>query len=362
MMRQGFIALTVVGVLLLASCSSQDFGSSVGLLTDIADSGDPYVEEDGEAAAMARQARLSAALTAWESQRTQSAEDYPVGPNDVLQISVISLEEPGKTAVLKRTVGEDNTVSLPLVEAIKVGGLSTRQIEARIAAAYDGKYLKNPEVAVLIEDYRSAPVVVTGAVAEPGVFYLKRTDTTVLEMLSEANGLSEVAGNVLYVVRNAAKDAGEEDAEQTAGAAEIIEVDLHRLLDDGDVRLNLVLNGGDIVSVPPQKKQFVYVLGYVQRPGAFEITDSGGIRALQAVAKAGGLAPSARAQNSFLISERPEGRRIVPVDLTKIARGVRPPLQMKSGDTLVVGSGMLAKLSEFIKPSIGASASYSPVP
>jgi len=47
------------------------------------------------------------------------------------------------------------------------------------------------------------------------------------------------------------------------------------------------------------------------------------------------------------------------VDLTKIARGVRPPLYMEPGDTLVVGSSTIAKLSEFIRPSVGAGIHYS---
>jgi protein involved in polysaccharide export with SLBB domain len=86
------------------------------------------------------------------------------------------------------------------------------------------------------------------------------------------------------------------------------------------------------------------------------------VRAMQAVAMAGGLAPSARAQNSYLLKQGPNGQEVIAVDLTKIARGIRPPLMLQSGDTLVVGSGMLAKLAEFIKPSIGASASLTPGP
>jgi hypothetical protein len=47
------------------------------------------------------------------------------------------------------------------------------------------------------------------------------------------------------------------------------------------------------------------------------------------------------------------------VDLTKIARGVRPPLYVEPGDTLVVGSSAIAKMSEFLRPSVGAGAQYS---
>ena len=86
------------------------------------------------------------------------------------------------------------------------------------------------------------------------------------------------------------------------------------------------------------------------------------VEALQAVAMAGGLTGAARAENSFLIRETARGQKIVPVDLTKIARGQRPSLQMVKGDTLVVGSGLWARLAEFIKPSVSAGMSYSPSP
>ena len=87
--------------------------------------------------------------------------------------------------------------------------------------------------------------------------------------------------------------------------ADLITVDLRQLLDKGDMRLNLDIVGGDIVTVPPGRKEFVYVLGYVQRPGAFELESRKRVRALQAVAMAGGLSGTARAQHSCLIIDKP---------------------------------------------------------
>jgi protein involved in polysaccharide export with SLBB domain len=82
------------------------------------------------------------------------------------------------------------------------------------------------------------------------------------------------------------------------------------------------------------------------------------VDALRAVALAGGLVPSARAENSVLVRETAQGQQVVAVDLTKMARGVRPPLYMQPGDTLVVGSSTIAKMTEFIRPSVGVGAQY----
>ena len=50
------------------------------------------------------------------------------------------------------------------------------------------------------------------------------------------------------------------------------------------------------------------------------------------------------------------------VDLTRMARGKTQAETMQPGDTLVVGSSFVARLSEFVRPSVSAGMSYSPVP
>ena len=130
-------------------------------------------------------------------------------------------------------------------------------------------------------------------------------------------------------------------------------------MDQGNLLLNLPVCSGDVLTVPPRAKQYVYVLGYVARPGAYQLKDGVRVNALRAVALAGGLSKTARAENSFLVRETAEGQMVVSVDLTKIARGVRPPLYMEPGDTLVIGSSLIAKMTEFIRPSVGAGIQYS---
>ncbi len=478
----GVIGVTALAI--LGGCSSQDFGRPVGKLGDIVDAGTPYVDSQDKEAEARRAAQLARVMALWQQQKGAESTDYNVGPDDVLTVSVLSLETPDETAVLTRTVSKDGTITLPLIGAVAVSGRPARDVQQLVTEAYNGRYLKDPQVNVTVAEYRAAPVVVTGAVKMPGVYYLRHNVSSVLEVLSLADGVTPAAGIDLLIVRKGA-DAPAASAEEspapvevegvsladepvsdealepvplaaddteepslpeegaldqdedelaadiaafnaalasladdesflesapdtalpeeamvvpdaaadrmelagadssmdeapteapteaetddvasaeTGSAAELITVDLRRLLDEGDMRMNLEVYGGDIITVPPGQKRFIYVLGYVQRPGAFELQGRDRVRALQAVAMAGGLSSSARAQNSFLIIDKPQGRQVVSVDLTKIARGVRPPVYMEPGSTLVVGSGMFAKLAEFIKPSIGASASLTPVP
>ncbi len=479
MIRQVCLWLMVPLLIGLAGCSSQDFGRPIARIGDVVDSGQAYIKDSSDEEGMRRAQQLAQILAEWEHQKQRVDEDYALGPDDVLTVGILSLESPDEVSSLTRTISKDGTVTLPLIGAIPCGGLTARAFQDRVTAAYKGSYLRDPQVDVAVLEYRSSPVVVTGAVGEPGVYYLRHNRSSVLQVLSMAGGLGKDAGNDLLIVRkrgdagvgeggearlpapaavetvrpvvergsggaapepwtgshivdlvnrmafeqgeesepeswtgsriaervaaleaeeaagNAVVDSGDEEAalaEQVAAVeaemitadgdgitaaddsaedkaaslsdldADLITVDLEALLDEGDIRLNLPIVGGDIVTVPPGRHEYIYVLGYVQRPGAFELRGRKRVRALQAVAMAGGLSGAARAQNSFLVIDKPSGRKVVSIDLTKIARGQRPPVYMESGHTLVIGSGVFARLAEFIKPSVTAGADLSPGP
>lgn len=442
-MNRLLLLLLLPLLMLLSGCSSQDFGRPIGRMGDVVDSGKAYVENDNVEESMRRATQLATILAEWERQKDSVDVDYTLGPDDVLVVGILSLDAPERVTSLTRTISKDGTVTLPLIGAVTCVGMTARDFQKRVIEAYSGRFLKNPQVDVAVSLYRSAPVVVTGAVGKPGVYYLTHNRSSVLEVLSLANGLTDGSGDNLLIVRkrqgtappvvsapapapapvaapvaapapepwtgshiadlvaamaeaegeaadlanpapppespiaelavadppvadppaatsNELAAAAADAQDEIALNADLITVDLRQLLDKGDMRLNLDIVGGDIVTVPPGRKEFVYVLGYVQRPGAFELESRKRVRALQAVAMAGGLSGAARAQHSFLIIDKPGGRKVVPIDLTKIARGSRPPVYMESGNTLVIGSSMGGKLAEFIKPSANVGASLTP--
>ncbi|MCK5850834.1 MAG: polysaccharide biosynthesis/export family protein [Kiritimatiellae bacterium] len=342
--------LAYAGIILTIgqACSHQDFGRPIpSPLLDAMDSGKPYVNVDYEAQSVARVKKMAKALEAWQSSGKVEDKRYDIGCDDVLEISVLSLEKPGQVTSLKRTVSDKGELNLPLLGIVQAKGMTAVALGERINKAYTGRFIKNTDVVITVLEYRSAAVVVTGAVSSPGVYYLRHNRGTVLGVLSEANSLKAEAGDTILIIRS-----GEKKDSEASGKADLITVDLKQLADAGDYRLNVWVQAGDIISVPSRESSYIYVLGYVQRPGGFEMPGGERMDALQAVAMAGGLAGAARAENTFLVRETSSGQRIIPVDLTKIARGTRPSLLMERGDTLVVGSGLWARLAEFLRPSI----------
>ena len=400
----------------LPGCSHQDF-SNVSLtapLTDVYQAGKPYVPEDTQEQ-NDRSRHMALIMEEWRKSDSSGARTYHVGADDVLALDILSLDEPGKVSKLQLAVQGDGCVNLPWVGLVRVGGLTLREVEAQVKTALAGRFIKDPQVAAAVAQYRSAPVVITGAVQRPGIYYLRSDASTLLELLIEAAGVSAGAGSQLILIRNRGTNtaaiaaavaesarlappaaatnsepaapapavaepvplAGPEvatNAEPAASAPSVVEpipvpaslsltnsdnvvvVDLKQLIEGGDLRQNLWVRGGDILNIPLRARDVFYVLGYVQRPGGYEMNKDKPPGALQAVAMAGGLTGSARSQNSCLLRPTTNGLQVIAVDLTKIMRGARPPFAMAPGDTLVIGSSFMARVAEFVRPSVGIAA------
>jgi polysaccharide biosynthesis/export protein len=117
-------------------------------------------------------------------------KDYRVGPNDLIDIDVMDLDN------LKRTVRVNaaGAISLPLIGAVTVAGLTSQELEARIADRYREKYLQNPQVSVFIKEFTTERITVEGAVAKPGIFPLTG-QITLLRALALAGGFGPIANS-----------------------------------------------------------------------------------------------------------------------------------------------------------------------
>lgn len=97
----------------------------------------------------------------------QAPQTYELRPGDIIAINVF--REPDFSLERVR-VGVDGVVSVPMLGAINIGGLTTSQTEDLLKERLGIVGLKNPQVAVNISDYASHLVTVEGAVEQPGVY------------------------------------------------------------------------------------------------------------------------------------------------------------------------------------------------
>jgi polysaccharide export outer membrane protein len=112
---------------------------------------------------------------------------YVVGESDVLHVNVWKEQELTQTVVVRT----DGNISLPLINEIKVSGMTPLQIQEMIAEKLKS-YINNPQVTVTVTDIRSKKAFITGEVLRPGSYSLN-AQTSVLQMIAQAGGFTPFA-------------------------------------------------------------------------------------------------------------------------------------------------------------------------
>ncbi len=282
--------------------------------------------------------------------------DYQIGPEDLLEISVLEAPDLNRTV----RVSDDGAISLALLGPVQAAGLSTRELQADVQDRLRQTYMKDPQVSVFVQEMRSHPVSVFGAVEKPGVYQIRYAKTLV-EVLSMAQGLANDAGDTVIVVRhqgaaadpplasafgnslNVATDHTSEIAMSVPGPAtgatsstESITVSLKDLLDSSNPRSDVLVYPGDLVKVA--RAGIVYVLGQVHKPGGFLLKTNENISVLQAIALAEGVTPNSKGKEAriFLAGGSNESRKEIAINLDKIMAGKAPAPLLKPDDVLFV--------------------------
>lgn len=273
---------------------------------------------------------ISAALARTPADdQSAAAQDYTIGPGDVLTIAVTDAPEFGG----KVRVGDSGSIQiLGVPKPVVAEGKSTAQLSASLRQALiDAKQLRDPQVSVFVDEYHGRTVTVLGSVNKPAVYSLERK-TTVLEAISAAGGALPNSGNTVTIVR------GEASAEATGtrvGSVQII--DLARLATGEDLSANVQVRNGDVINV--SAAQLVYVVGAVTKPGGFALSNpEEGLSASQAVALAQGFTSVASVHHGLIVrqSTSDHSRREIPVDLAKMMAGQETDVLLAPNDILYV--------------------------
>jgi len=251
----------------------------------------------------------------------QYSPEYRVGPKDLLEIKVFGIDELNQTV----RVSEEGKISLPLLGEIEVEGLTQNGLVLKLEELLRDKYLQNPQVTIFIKEYQSKRVSILGAVSSPGPVELLGRQT-LLQVISEAGGLTNEAGNEIIIIR-----------QLSDGTSTSLKISIDDLILKGDPSLNIPLQPGDIVNVPVDKLVFIYVFGQVRNPGALEVRKSNIPTLLRAIAQAGGF--SERASKGGVLIKRMDanGKETqIKVNVKDILKGKRKDIQLLEDDTVYV--------------------------
>ena len=267
--------------------------------------------------------------TAAPADADSSPEDYKIGTNDVLSVSVSDAPEfSGKYRVDEAGIIEVTGVSAPIHAEGKTPIELAHAIRQALIAA---KQLRDPKVRVYVDEYRGRTITVLGAVSKPAVYPLEKR-TNVLEALSMAGGSLNNAGTTVTIVRG---PASAEATGTSVGSVKI--VDLGKLVRGEDVAGNIEVKNGDVISL--SSAQLVYVVGAVTKPGGFVMANpTEGVSVIQAIALAEGFQQTAATRHALIIrqSTTSSARQDIPVDVAEMLSGKTADVVLAPNDILYI--------------------------
>ena len=239
---------------------------------------------------------------------------------DVLEIVVY--QEKDLSGLFR--VSADGDIAFPLVGNVRVAGLTPPQTQQKLEALLREGYLKRPQVSVTVKESRSRGVSVLGAVRKPGAYQLWSGRTTLLEVLSMAEGVNLNAGRKsLILVRQDEK-----------GEPRSITIDLDRLFKEGDTSLNVIVQPNDMIYVT--KAETIVVYGEVQKPGTYPV-EGREMAVLEVISKAGGFTKFAAPNRTRLIRVVDGKEKSLQVRVGDIIKGEKTQdVMLQPGDVIIV--------------------------
>jgi polysaccharide export outer membrane protein len=268
-------------------------------------------------------------------------QDYVISPDDILEVTVFDVPQMSR----QYRVSPNGSVILPLLsEPLAAAGITPSRLSQVISERLrSAGMVTNPQVTVEVKESRLHAVAVAGAVKKPQIYPVFGR-TTLVDVLSQAEGLTDEAGNTATITRGevamrmlAPAESGGE-ADPLPAPTRTVTVDLKRLLETGDPALNLEIYPGDRVTV--QRAGIIYVVGAVNRPGGFPLKDDlEEMTVLKAIALAQDLKSTAIRSRAMIIRKNSQiagGREEIPIDLKQVLAGRVPDSPMQPNDILFV--------------------------
>lgn len=272
---------------------------------------------------------------------------YRVGAGDVLTVTLTTAEAIGTQRAMMVRVDGDGQIELPLAGLMNVAGLELDDLEKAVRAAYVPKVYLEVAVHVELMTAETTRVLVHGAVQQPGLVPLRRTERSLLFAIVAAGGVSEAAsGNVML---RRLRRPGEE-------------VTLN-LLDPAQLKAALLLDpleSGDMVTVEAATPNCIYVGGLVMAPRPQPFPPGAKVTMLQALAAAGGLRTDVTPKEGTLIRRMPDGRDVqVKLDWDRITTGKDPNITLLAGDVVWVPHTLTTRAEDWVNRNVFLRVGYT---
>jgi len=129
------------------------------------------------------------------SMSTPGTQAYRIGPLDILDISVYQVPDLSKTV----QVADNGTINIPLIGETPASGKTSEELERDLTSKFGASYLQNPQVTVLVKEFNSSRVTISGAISKPGVYPFR--GESLLQFVATAGGVTPESNSMVLVLR-----------------------------------------------------------------------------------------------------------------------------------------------------------------
>jgi len=242
------------------------------------------------------------------------AEDYVIGGGDILQVSVWGVPEMSGEFVVR----PDGKITLPAAGDVPAAGQTPVRLGENLAVVLSG-FVKKPIVTVAVTGITNNRIYISGGGVPPAVVSLPGK-TTLFKFLCSLQGLENADLRGAYLLRK----------------GERVPVDFFALFWEGDFSKDPELEPEDILFIPNNERNKIYVLGAVKEPKYIFYRD--GVKVLDAILEAGGFNEFASKNDVVIFRKNQEKIRVKAKDLTR-GKDLAQNVPLAPGDYVVVEEG-----------------------
>lgn len=248
------------------------------------------------------------------------AAEYTLGVGDVLRITVWGHADLATEVAIR----PDGYLTFPLVGDLWAVDKTPRQISSELQNML-AEFIVNPQVTVIVSQFRTLHVQVLGEVKESGYYQLK-AGARLADVLALAGGPTATADlSSVTVTRYVLDEGGQEHSR-------VLQVDVNQFLQGGDLAANPLLESGDMIYVPPAGRAAIF--GEVRQPASYSLGQ--GLDILELLAAAGGALDTADLERVVVTSQGEEGPLERIVNVQELLSGRGRPTALRPNDVVFV--------------------------
>jgi len=264
----------------------------------------------------------------------QDKESYVIGVGD--RISISFWQQPDLDSEVR--VGETGMITLPVIGEIRAAGLSTSELSKKIVEQMSFYNTPISQSTVVVTEFNSRVIVVSGQVVNPASRSYERIPDLWQVILDAGGPTAEADLSRVTIVR------------KEGDKSQVIDVDLYKIIKDGDLSKAPQLKPRDLINVPAspygpaltltgqpkfEGKNIYFIFGQVTDPGAKNL--EAGLDVLDAISLANGTTAEADLKNVRVIMKDARYSNVVKINLEEyINTGSPPRLTLHPEDTIII--------------------------